>query len=342
MRCSKLEQILYALILAACAITVTACTTVTTAVKLKNPSQTSLSFRRAGRTTIRPIDQGKANIEGNLASLDVKVPAAIRRQNLALLLDCAQCESGNKTYLSESGLTAAAPTTASELIETRKTQKGRLRLEYLYAVNSTQNLSPVLETRWSNAEYFEENREPITALGWLLAPGGLLTAAGVYFLFQSPAAGIAFLLPGLALDTWGVWQLVMKPTTVRLDLDGKPIAPPAAKIALNPKRVAEESAVPAKAEEPSADEEPKKTISKESTEKAEPEPAQSKEKAKLSSDKSDKKPPQEKIEKPTEEKPSKSSNKKPSQSSDEDKSNKDSKPSKSPSKGNEKLEDFLL
>jgi hypothetical protein len=349
MRYSKSKSVRYGLFLVAIAAGSTACTTVQTAVKLKDPSKTAVSFRRAGRSTVRPIDPGSNNVSTSLASVGVKKDATISREGLAIKLDCSTCDSGNLTLLSDDKMTAPGPYTVSELIESRKIRKGILNLEYRYDVSSSQNLTPVLETHWSNAEYFEESREPVRALGWLLVPGGFLTAAGVYLLFQSPAAGVAAIIPGLALAAWGGWQLIMEPSSERIGLDGKAIAQVTpAPTALEAEPAAEEAA-PAKEEKATEEEAPPPTAAKaEKAVKVEEQEAKkpAKEPAAEKAEKPEKKAAAKKEE-PEEEKPAKATKKKQAEPEDEDdfflKDN-DKKPSKPapPPKEEEKNPDLDL
>jgi hypothetical protein len=335
MRQLKSKSVLCGLFLTAIAVASAGCSSVTTSAKLRDPSQTSVSFRRVGRTSIRPIDPGTADVSVNLASLDVKQAATIRRENQAILLDCAQCVDGNFALLSDSGLTGGSPIGVSELNETRNTKKDQLSLNFEYEVSSSQSLYPVLDTKWTNVEYFQENREPNRTLGWLLAPGGFLTAMGVYFLISGePLAGIGFMLPGLALDTWGAWQLIMSPSVERLGLDGKPMPVPVA--SSEPTRASEEATPEKDTENESLEE---KTLPPTEAKKA-PAARTKAQEPKKADKEADKKEPEKKVEKPAEEKPEKASKKEQSKAEEDESPKKETKPAKSKKKEN--LDDFLL
>lgn len=206
-----------------------ACSTSNTEVKLRDPSQVSVSFRRLGRSTLHPIHKGSANISVGLRSLNVEQAGNLRRENQALRIECGKCLDGNLRLLSEDGLTAPSSISVSDILADQKASKGggMLKLDYEYAVTEDQNLYPQLDTKWSNVEYYQQTEEPVRELGWVLAPGGFLTVVGVLVMaLESTGGGIAMLLPGLALDTFGVVQLVKTPVTEKFSTDGILIQPP--------------------------------------------------------------------------------------------------------------------
>jgi hypothetical protein len=348
MRRGKIEITIIALIVVVCPLVLAACSTSTTSIKLKDPSQVAVSVKRVGRTTLRPIERGTADTTANLGD------ATISRSSQTVTLDCPKCAQRTVTLLDGTGLTAAAPIGVSELIEERKTQKNALKLDYRFDVAGSQTLYPVLESKWSNAEYFQENYEPVRALGWLIAPGSFLIVGGVLALFSSPGAGIGMIVPGVALDVWGAWQLMMNPSSEQVGLDGTPIrtvttaaapkesegekAAPAASKSEESEPV--EKAAPASSEDIKGSfkekrEEPKKAEAESSAAKPDKAEKESKTEPKAKSSQA----AEEKADRAAEEKPAKAEKKKAADSEEKETKGKDKSPKK---QKEEKLEDFLL
>lgn len=319
------------LLLIACVLSAAACSKTTTSAKLRDPSQVSLSFRRLGQASIQPIHQGSDDMEMGLRGLGVEQAGLLRKQNNAIVLECASCLDGTIHLLSEKGATARADMSVQEIVESRETSRKKIKLGYEYEVSDELSLFPEIESEWSNVEYFDQTSEPVRALGWVLVPGGFLTVAGVLVmvLADAPGAGLALLLPGIALDAFGVIQLVKSPVTERFDPDGQArVAPPPVTIKEEEPRPAPK-AKPKKVETPKKDEMVKTATVKE--EKPTEEPPAEKKKA----EKEEKKEKvEEKAEEPKQEKKSKEKKK-----ADQEKQKK-----KADKKGGkeENLDDFLL
>jgi hypothetical protein len=248
-----------------------ACSTTTTVAKLKDTSRSSLYFLRLGQSTVRAVEQGGSDRDVDLGRVGVDLPGSIRRENGALLLSCDQCLDGSWTVLSEEGMTASASSSVDELLQgTRPGRKAsRIKMNYMYHVSESTNLNPVLEYPRSNVEYFDETREPDRTWGWVgLGSGVLLTGVGVFMMAQgSVGGGVGVMVPGLALDIFGILQLVSSPTTRRYDADGnaKQAPPP-------PPPEPEPEAEPEEEEKPEAKEEEESRPAAEEREEPEPEP----------------------------------------------------------------------
>ncbi len=305
--------LLLEVLLLACILSTTACSRATTSAKLRDPSKVSLTFRRLGQSSLRPIHEGSGDFTADLRGFGADESGSLRKENGAILLECATCLSGNLQLLSEKGATASADMSVKEVIESRESNRRKMKLGYEYEVSGDVSLFPELETQWSNIEYYEQTNEPVRWLGWALVPGGFLTVAGaLVMILEDAGAGLALLLPGVALDAFGVIQLVKSPTTERYGPDGqlRQAPPPLIK-----KEKKEEPAEPEP--EPEAEPEPKDDLAEEPAEEKAKEPEPEKE---------------EEVEKEEEPAPVKKVEKK------------EKKPKKSKKKGkkDEGLDDFLL
>jgi len=167
-----------------------------------------------------------------LSGLGVQQSGSLRKENEAIILECASCLDGSLRLLSEEGATAPADISVREILELRKRNPRKMKLGYEYDVSENLSLFPELETSWSNVEYYDQTNEPMRWLGWALVPGGFLTVAGtLVMILADVGSGLAMLLPGVALDAFGVIQLVKSPTTDRFGPEGQPrrAPPPATK-----------------------------------------------------------------------------------------------------------------
>jgi hypothetical protein len=202
--------------------------------------------------------------------------------------------------LSDKGATASADMSVEEVIESRKTNKRKMKLGYEYEVSGDVSLFPELETRWSNIEYYEQTNEPVRWLGWALVPGGFLTIAGaLVMILEDPGAGLALLLPGVALDAFGVIQLVKSPTTERFGPDGQLRKPPPSMLKKEPKEETMDSEPEAEPEP-----EPKDDLAEEEQEEKAEEPAEKPKEKEKEVEKEEEPAPVKKVEK-KEKKPSK-------------------------------------
>jgi hypothetical protein len=239
-------------------IALAGCSTTTTVAKLKDNAPTTLSFRRLGQSTLKPIHRGTTDTEVDIGRFDVEESGSIARQNTALRIQCGQCMDGDFTILSEEGLTAPVEAGVEEISGGDK-RHARLKFEYFYTVSDLKYLNPVLETPASNLEYFEETTTPERVWAWSLVPGGLLTIIGIWMMADgSYGPGVALLAPGLTLDVFGILQLV---TPVKM----RRIGPHGEEIEMEPPPEPEEEEVEEEEPEPEPEEE-------EEVEEEEPEP----------------------------------------------------------------------
>lgn len=220
-------SLLFEMLLLACILSAAACTRATTSAKLRDPSKVSLSFRRLGQSSLRPIHEGSGDFTADLRGFGVEQSGSLRKENGAIMLECATCVDTSLQLLSEKGATASADMSVKEVIASREVNRRKMKLGYEFEASQDESLFPELETSWSNIEYYDQTNEPVRWLGWALVPGGFLTIAGaLVMVLEDPGAGLALLLPGVALDAFGVIQLVMSPSTDRFGPDGQPRQPP--------------------------------------------------------------------------------------------------------------------
>jgi hypothetical protein len=301
-------------LLLACILSATACSKATTSAKLRDPSKVSLSFRRLGQSSLRPIHEGTGDFSADLRGFGADESGSLRKDNGTIVLECATCLDGNLQLLSDKGATASADMSVEEVIESRKTSRRKMKLGYEYEVSSDVSLFPELETSWSNVEYYDQTNEPVRWLGWALVPGGFLTIAGaLVMILEDPGAGLALLIPGVALDTFGVIQLVKSPTTERFGPDGQLRQAPPSMLEKEPEEETMDS-------EPEAKPEPKDDLAEEEVEEEKSEePAEQPEEKEVEQEKEEEPAPVNKVEK------------------------KEKKPKKTKKgKKEEKLDDFLL
>jgi hypothetical protein len=314
---------------------ITACSTVSTSAKLRDPSQVGVSIRRLGRSSLHPIRPGGGDFTMELQNVGVEQPGSLRKENNSITLECATCVDGTLPLVSDKGMTAAAKMSVSDIIDSKKTFRSKMKLGYEYNVTENVGLFPELETPWTNVEYYEQTSKPVRWLAWSLVPGGAATIAGVVLLaLEEPGGGVPLLIVGLALDALGVIQLVKSPVTEQFEPNGELREPPPPSVEAEPKEEkAEPKAKASPAPQPKAKEEPAEEKAaepvKEKEEKEEAAPAKETKGKKKAEEKKESKPEKKAAEKKESE---------PEKKADEEK---ESKPEKK-GKKNERLDDFLL
>jgi hypothetical protein len=282
---------------------VTACSTVSTSAKLNDPSQVSMSIRRLGRSSLHPVHPGQENFTMDLQNMGVEQAGSLRKENNTLTLECATCIDGTLPLISNKGMTAPADTSVSDIIDSKKQSRSKMKLGYRYNVTEDARLFPELETPWSNVEYYDQTSKPVRWLAWALVPGGAATIAGVILLaLNEPAGGVPLLIVGLGLDALGIIQLVKSPYTEQYGPDGQLREPPPPSVKTAPIEEKEKPKVkpaPApetKAAEKSEDEKATEPV-KEKEEKEEAAPAPEKKAQKKAGEKKESKPEKKAAEK---------------------------------------------
>jgi hypothetical protein len=310
-------SLLLEVLLLACILSAAACSRATTSAKLRDPSKVSMSLRRLGQSSLRPINEGSGDFTSDLRGFGVEQPGSLRKENGAIVLECASCIDGNLQLLSEKGATAPADMSVKEILESRESNRRKMKLGYEYEVSGDDSLFPELETSWSNIDYYDQTNEPIHELGWALVPGVFLMVAGVLVmaLEEDAAAGLAMSLPGLAVAVFGGYHLVKSPTTERFGPDGQPRQAPPPVIKKEPKEEKPDL-------EPEAEPKPKDDLAEEPAEEKAKEPKPEPEKKEV--EKEEEPAPVKKVEKK------------------EKKVEKKEKKAKKKGKKDEGLDDFLL
>lgn len=195
------------------------CTRAHTVVKVKDASDVSLAFRRIGSATVEPIPAGHTDMNLRLSAIDVDEDGFLQREAGAIRIACARCEDKTLTLLDPERMSASAALDVQTIVSAR-----RVELPFEYQVSANEEVYPLLRTPTGNVEYFEQTTEPVSELGWLLVPGGLLTVVGLIVIPQDTLTGLAMLVPGLALDAIGGVHLVLPSDTRRFNAEGQPIA----------------------------------------------------------------------------------------------------------------------
>jgi len=141
-----------------------------------------------------------------------------------------------------------------------------MKLEYVYQLSESENIYPFVTVPWSNVAHYDETREPVEDLAWLLLPGGVLTVGGALVLpLVSVPLGLVMLVPGVAMATIGTIQLIISPETSRYNPEGKPMKMPTERPQLV-KEKAEDEESESEVDEESKDSDVEKSEGSEETE----------------------------------------------------------------------------
>ncbi len=199
------------------------CTRAHTVTKVKNPAHVTLAFRRIGSATIEPVTAGSADVNLRMSAIDVDEDGYLQREDGVLRIACNKCLGKSFTLLDGERLAASVDQSAEEIVSQSR-GAGRIELPFEYNVSSAIDIYPTLRTPASNIEYFEQTIEPVSELGWLLVPGGVLFVVGLIVIPQDAVAGMLMFTPGLALSAFGGLHLVLPKETQRYNGSGRPIA----------------------------------------------------------------------------------------------------------------------
>jgi len=224
----------------------TGCTREHTVAKIKNPGDVALAFRRIGAPTVEPVRAGTGDVNLRLSAIDVDEDGYLQREGGVLRIECRKCEDGTLVLVKEGGLTTSVDRGVADLISESR-GAGRMELPFQYAVSSAVDIYPTLRTSATNIEYFEQTTEPVSELGWLLIPGGVLFVTGLIVIPQSTVTGLLMFTPGLALSAFGGLHLVLPREVQRFNAQGQPISstpPGAAPRNRRPAPAAEEESEP--------------------------------------------------------------------------------------------------
>lgn len=195
------------------------CTRAHTVLKVKNAADVSLAVQQIGSATLEPVPAGNSDVNLRLSAINVDEDGYLQREGGVLRIACNKCEGKTFTLLNGERLSASAELSVEEIVA----EQG-VELPFEYQVSANEEIYPLLRTADSNVEYFEQTTEPVSELGWLLVPGGLLTVVGLIVIPQDAVAGMLMFVPGLALDVVGGIHLVLPEDTQRFNAQGQPIA----------------------------------------------------------------------------------------------------------------------
>lgn len=247
-----------ALELALCLI---GCTREHTVAKIKNPADVALAFCRIGAPTVEPVRAGTGDVNLRLSAIDVDEDGYLQREAGVLRIECRKCVDGSLVLVKEGGTTATVDRGVADLISESR-GAGRIELPFQHAVSSAIDIYPTVRTPAANIEYFEQTTEPVSELGWLLIPGGVLFVTGLIVIPENTVTGLLMFTPGLALSAFGGLHLVLPKEVQRFNAQGQPIeATPPRAASRSRRRAADEDAEPEAderehAEEATADDEP--------------------------------------------------------------------------------------
>lgn len=231
----------------------TGCTREHTVAKIKNPGDVALAFRRIGAPTVEPVRAGTGDVNLRLSAIDVDEDGYLQREGGVLRIECRKCEDGTLVLVREGGLTASVDRGVADVISESQ-GAGRMELPFQHAVSSAVDIYPTLRTPATNIEYFEQTTEPVSELGWLLIPGGVLLVTGLFVIPENTVTGLLMFTPGLALSAFGGLHLVLPREVQRFNAQGQPISSTPPRAARRSRRRAPPEQAEAQLEAPSDDE----------------------------------------------------------------------------------------